>query len=256
MEAFKVAVVQYDPASDDKEKNIEKAAEKVKKASRQGAKFVVLPEYFSIGGGSDGCDVLAEPVPGYTVERLMDISKNNGVYICGSMLEGTEDHVYNTAIFTSPDGELIATYRKMHLFMDEQDNICAGDETVVVETEYGKIGLMICYDAIFPEVARDLGSKGAELILVPSNWPDPFKPQWQLATSARALDNQVWLAAANCIGADDKFTYFGNSRIVAPTGVPVDECGDEEEISISTVRMDTIDEFKETVNFLEERRPP
>lgn len=255
MKEFKVAVAQMDIKLGDKKANLKKTAEIASSASKQGADFVCLPEYLSTGSVPEQCSKLAEPVPGYVVDKLGAIAEENGIYVVASILEKTDDKIYNTAVLISPGGELLTKYRKMHLFMEEQTYIAHGREYAVVDTEFGKVGLMICYDAIFPEIARRLALQGVSIIFMPANWPDPFLPQWRLATSARALDNQIWLVAANRIGADNKFTYSGRSRIVNPYGDSVVECGEREEVLVATVDEKVTEEFKKIINFLNDRQP-
>lgn len=139
--------------------------------------------------------------------------------------------------------------------MEEQAHITHGREYAVADTRFGKVGLMICYDAIFPEIARRLALQGVGIIFIPANWPNPFLSQWRLATSARALDNQIWLVATNRIGADNKFSYFGRSRTVNPYGDSVVECGEREGVLVATVDWKVTEEFKEIVNFLKDRQP-
>ena len=255
MKEFKVAVAQMDIKLGNKEANLKKTAEIVSMASKQEADFVCLPEYLPTGSIPEQCSKLAEPIPGYVVDKLGAIAKENGIHIVASILERADDKIYNTAVLIDPGGELLTKYRKIHLFMEEQDYIAHGREYAVVDTKFGKVGLMICYDAIFPEIARRLALQGVGIIFMPANWPDPFLPQWMLATSTRALDNQIWLVATNRIGADNKFTYFGRSRTVNPYGDSVVECGEMEEVLVATVDGKVTEEFKEIVNFLKDRQP-
>lgn len=255
MKAFKVAVAQMDIKLGDKEANLKKTAEIASTASKQEADFVCLPEYLPTGSIPEQYSTLAEPIPGYVVDKLGAIAKENGIHIVASILEKVDDKIYNTAVLIDPGGELLTKYRKIHLFMEEQDYIAHGREYAVVDTTFGKVGLMICYDAIFPEIARRLALHGIDIIFMPANWPDPFLPQWRLATSARALDNQIWLVATNRIGADNIFTYFGRSRTVNPYGDSVVECGEKEEVLVATVDGKVSEEFKKIVNFLKDRQP-
>ncbi len=255
MKEFKVAVGQMDIKLEDKEANLKKTAEIVSTASKQGADFVCLPEYLSTGNILEQCSKLAEPVPGYVADRLGAIAKENGIYIVASIPERADDKIYNTAILIDPCGEVLTKYRKIHLFMEERDYIAHGREYAVIDTKFGKVGLMICYDAIFPEIARLLALQGVDIVFMPANWPNPFLSQWRLATSARALDNQIWLVATNRIGADNKFTYSGRSRVINPYGDPVVECGDKEEVLVAIVDGKVTEEFKKTVNFLKDRQP-
>jgi predicted amidohydrolase len=255
MSEFKVAVGQMNIQLGDIDANLKKAAEIASTASKKGADFVCLPEYFSTGCAFEFCSELAEPVPGYTVDKLGKIAEENGLHIVTSILEKENDKIYNTAVLVDGDGGLLAKYRKIHLFLEEQKYIAHGNGCAVVDTKFGKVGLMICYDAIFPEVARQISLQSAGVIFMPANWPEPFLTQWRLATSARALDNQVWLVAANRVGADGKFTYFGRSRVVNPLGEVVAECGDKDDMLIATIDDKAGEEFKKIVNFLDDRQP-
>ncbi len=255
MKDFKVAVAQMNMKLGDKKENMEKAEGFVSKATAAGADFVVLPEYLPTGSTPERFDELAEPASGPSVHELQRMSKQYDIHIAASLVQEEKGGLYNTAVLTGRKGELLATYRKVHLFMDEQEYVENGTETVTVDTEFGRVGLMICYDTVFPEVARRMAMDGADIILVPANWPDPFKHQWQLATSSRALDNQLWVAAANRVGSDEKFSYFGCSRVVNPYGIPVAECGDEEGLAIAEITSDSAREFKGIVDFIRDMQP-
>jgi len=255
MEEFKVAVAQTDVKIGDKESNLKKASEVVSEAAKQGADFVCLPEYFSTGGAFEQFSELGEPIPGDTIDKLGAIAKENGVHMVTSILEGAEDKLYNAAVILGPNGELLAKQRKIHLFLEEKTCVSNGADFAIADTKFGKVGLMVCYDAIFPEVSRKLALQGADIIFVPANWPDPFSALWCLATSARALDNQAWLVAANRVGTDGKFTYFGKSRVVNPYGDSVVEAGESEEIITATIDPKVTEGFKNIVDFMKDRQP-
>ena len=255
MKEFKVAIAQMNIKTGDKLANLKKASEMASSAAKQGADFLCLPEYFSTGNIFNQCSRFAEPTPGYTIDKLGVIAKENGIHLVASFLENAEGKFFNTAVFIDYNGKLLTKYNKIHLFMDEKTCITPGRHYGVVDTKFGKVGLMICYDAIFPEVARRLAQQDVNIIFMPANWPSPFLPQWKLATSARALDNQIWLVATNRIGADNKFTYFGQSRVVNPYGDAVIECDKNEEVCVATVDGKVTEEFKKIVNFLKDRQP-
>jgi len=255
MKECKVALAQIDLKLGDKEVNLKKTSAMASKAAKQEVDFLCLPEYLSTGSILEQCSKLAEPIAGYTVNKLKAIAQENGLHLVASLLEKDDVKIFNTAVLIDSKGELLAKYKKIHLFMEEQKYITHGQDLVVVDTMFGKVGLMICYDAVFPEVARKLALQGARIIFMPANWPNPFLPQWKLATSARALDNQLWLVASNRIGADNKFTYFGKSRIVNPYGDAIIECSDKEALRVTTVEEKTTEEFKNIVHFLRDRQP-
>ena len=255
MKEFKVAVVQMDIKLGDVEANLKKAAELTSAAAKQEADFVCLPEFLPTGWVPDKLGKLAEPIPGGITNKLGKIARENNAHIIASVPEKEGEKIYNTAVLIGPNEELLAKYRKIHLFMLEPTCITHGSgDYAVADTKFGKVGLMVCYDAVFPEVARQLALKGAEIVFMPANWPDPFLPQWKLATSARAFDNQFWIVAPNRIGTDGVFTYFGSSRIVNPYGDAIAECGNKEEVIAATIDKKVTDGFKQIVNFLKDRR--
>ncbi|HIJ98613.1 TPA: carbon-nitrogen hydrolase family protein [archaeon] len=255
MNEFKVALVQMDIKLADIAVNLKKAAELVAQASKQNADFVCLPEYLPTGWAPEQLSKLADPIPGRIAEKLSSIAEENSIHIVASIPERSNDKIYNTAVLINPSGDLLAKYRKIHMFMEEPSCVTRGNEYAVADTKFGKVGLMICYDAVFPEVARQLALNGADTVFMPSNWMDPFLPQWKLATSARAFDNQFWIVAANRIGKDNTFTYFGSSRIVNPYGNAVIECGNKEEVLTATIDKKASEGFKQIVNFLKDRQP-
>ncbi len=251
---FKAAVVQLDLKGGDIEGNLKNAASMIGTASKNRADLVCLPEYLPTGHVGERLEELAETIPGSSTRIMGKVAEEHGLYIVFSMAEKVGEKVYNTAVLIGPEGDIIGTHRKMHRFLDERDVVAPGDGYTVVQTDLGKFGLMVCYDTVFPELSRNLALLGAEALLVPSNWPNPFEPQWNLATSARAFDNQLWVIAANRVGAGENYTYFGGSRIVDPTGKPVVICGDEEEMALGTVDPAVTDKFKKVIDFLDDRR--
>ncbi len=251
---FKVAIAQMDMISADKDKNLEKASALISKAKKNDADLICFPEYFSTGCILERFNELAEAVPGNTTGILSEIAQKNKIGIIGSIIEKDGDKLYNTAIFIDHNGTLAGKNRKIHLFLKENDFVKKGKEHNVFNTHHDKIGTMVCYDTIFPEVARKLALKGVKIIFIPANWPNPFLSQWKLSTSARALDNQIWIVAVNRVGKDNTFTYFGTSRIIDPFGEVAVECGDSEELLVFEIDLKRSNEFKQTINFLNDIR--
>lgn len=249
MKNFKVAIAQIDIELGNKEKNLNKVSDYAMKASEKGADFVCFPEYFSTGSIPEKFKELAETIPGETTKKLSEIAKNNQINIIGSLIEKSKDKLYNTAVLIDPNGKILGKQRKIHLFLDEANFVNHKEQCNIIHTQYGNIGLIVCYDTIFPEVSRKLAIDGANIIFIPANWPNPFLNQWQLATSARALDNQIWVVAVNRCGKDERFTYFGKSRIVNPYGDMVCECGEGEEIVLFEIESKKSEEFKAIINF-------
>ncbi|RLD17567.1 MAG: carbon-nitrogen hydrolase family protein [Caldiserica bacterium] len=166
---------------------------------------------------------IIDTIPGKQIKSVLKAAKRNKVYIVWPTYEKDEKEkkIYNTAVLISPSGEIIGKYRKTHLFGDESifkgGWVTPGKEIPVFETEFANIGIMICYDGDFPEVARTLVKKGAEVIVRPSAFLRNFEI-WSLTNRARAFDNHVFIVAANATGVDASGKhYFGHSMIVAPS---------------------------------------
>ncbi len=192
-----------------------------------GAELLVLPEAVSTGF-SPGVDAgelwrLLSGVPGAVTDPIADVAARLGVHVVFGTYErgSSAGVVYNSAVLVGPTGSILGTYRKTHLFPGEGVQasgwVTSGDEALVVETPLGTIGMMICYDGDFPELARISAVLGAEILVRPAAFLRP-PDIWELTTQARAYDNHVFVIAANAVGRDPAgLLYFGNSLLVGPT---------------------------------------
>jgi predicted amidohydrolase len=191
-----------------------------------GAELVVLPETATTGY-TTGLDPealwdLVGEVPGPVTEPLQETAARLGVHLVAGTYERGEARgtVHNTAALVGPGGDVLGSYRKTHVFyLEDRDAggwVTRGDRAVVVETELARIGLLICYDGDFPELARAEAVLGAEVLCRPSALLRPADI-WELTNRARAYDNHVYMVGANATGTDPAGTlYFGNSMIVTP----------------------------------------
>lgn len=218
---MKAGYYQYEPIFGQKKKNINKVIDTLQNID---ADLIVLPELFATGYQVVSCEEvteLSEYVPqGCTTEALTELSINNNMYIVAGLAEKCRDKVYNSAILTGPDG-YIGRYRKTHLFFEEKLWFEPGDTVFeVFNTPVGCIGIIICFDWIFPESVRTLALKGAEVIAHPANLVLPHCPS---AMSVRCLENRVFAITANRTGIekrkdDQSLRFIGTSQIVAPDG--------------------------------------
>ena len=194
--------------------------------------LVVFPEAFARDFGGTGADVSqhAEPLDGPFVRRLADLAAEHDVTLVAGMFEASEDpeRPYNTLVVVGPDG-LRTSYRKIHLYdsfgYKESERLLPGAlEPVTVDVAGVTVGLMTCYDLRFPELARALADRGAELVLVPAAWVAGERKveHWRTLVTARAIENTVYVAAAAQPGP----RYSGHSMLVAPTGEVLDELGE------------------------------
>jgi predicted amidohydrolase len=232
MRAFTAAAVQAAPASGPLsaatvEANLANCVDLVERCvAATGAELVVLPETATTGytPAVDPASLweLVSEVPGPVTEPLQEAAGRLGAHlVAGTYERGPErGTVHNTAVLIGPSGELLGRYRKTHVFYLE-DRECGGwvtrgDQAVVVDTELGAIGLLICYDGDFPELARAEAVLGAEVLCRPSALLRSADI-WELTNRARAYDNHVFVVGANATGSDPAgMLYFGNSMIVSP----------------------------------------
>lgn len=232
MRAFVAAALQLAPASgpltpQSVKANLDACVGLVERcAAATSAELLVLPEAATTGF-APGVDAerlwdLVGPVPGPLTEPLQDVTHRLGVHVVlGTYERGAErGTVYNTAAVIGPGGDVLGAYRKTHLFCGEDRAgggwVTAGDEAVVVPTDLGRLGLVVCFDGDYPELARIEAVQGAEVVCRPSALLRSADI-WELTNRARAYDNHVFVVGANATGADPGgFLYFGNSMIVSP----------------------------------------
>lgn len=251
-------------SSEEKQENLLKALDIIAKAKAKNVDLVVLPETF-MAFISKNSHVLraniAEPLDGPFVTALSNAAKQHGIHVvCGIYETEPSDAIrcYNTIIVLNDEGKLIHSYRKTHLYnafsYSESTDIIAGDNRFEpVETKFGKIGVMVCYELRFPEICRSLALKGAEVILVPTAWVNgPMKEEHILAMAkARALENTVFMLVADQV----ENIYVGRSVIYNPMGVVMASCGEEEGLIFADIDLSVVHAIREKLPCLSQRRP-
>ena len=222
MREVTVATVQMKPKLGETEENLVKMSELVAKiAGQQKVDLIVFPELITSGYE---CGVrftdLAQRVPGPTVNLIAQRAQEFGVHIAFGLptKEKVESILFNSLVLIGPDGELIGDYRKVHLKGEERMAFRAGYRYLVFECQFGMVGLLTGYDLAFPEAARSLALEGAELLVVCANWEKPHRDEWRTYVLARAYENALFVAAANRVGDDVTYSFFGDSTIVGPRG--------------------------------------
>ena len=210
-----------------------------------GADLVVLPELWRTGFCSfDRYAATAETEAGETASAMSELaSQLDACLLAGSIVERDGDRLYNTSLLFGRTGELLAKYRKIHLFgfqSREPELLSRGREVVVLATHLGTLGLSTCYDLRFPELYRRQLDRGAELFLVVAAWPHPRVDDWMLLVRTRALENLGYLVAANCAGQDGDCTFAGRSCVVDPFGQVVAEADDGEAVISAEFEIETV----------------
>ena len=249
------AAVQFTIALGDIEPNLAQVRQELARLAGDGVQLVVLPEMWATGFAYKQLNELAQRT-GSLVEELATLSRRYGMVIVGSLPEPHEDKVYNTA-YLLDQGELRGKYRKIHLFslMQEDRSFDGGDAWLLADTSIGKIGVFICYDLRFPELARRLAVEGAEILVVPGEWPRPREEHWRTLLRARAIENQLFVVAANCCGLVGKLDFFGMSLIIGPKGEVLAEGGDTPVTIRATLDFAVMAQWREQITCFPDRKP-
>ena len=247
----RVACVQMEVVQGGKKSNLDAARRLILEACEKGANLLILPELFNTGGMiTDRAEAyaLAESIPdGASVTLLLELAQTHGVYVVASLLERQGADLFNTAVLVGPDG-LVGKYRKLHPCEDEVYWVEPGDLGLpVFHTPIGRIAMLICLDAYYPETARICAMQGADIICIPSNWmdvkesralPDPYWTMAPVLCMANALSNHILVAGVNCVGYQRGRHFPGQSVIAGPWGAPVaGPAGQEEEILYADVDL-------------------
>lgn len=266
---MRVAVIQLN-ASANREKNVERALSLVQHAAADGAELVVLPEYVTFLGPYRYFEEMSEPVPGPTTERLADAARRDGIYLHGGSLierSSVPGRYYNTSTVFNPQGDLIATYRKVHLFdVDvpglvtdrESQAVLPGDALSLVPLPGITLGLSICFDVRFPELYRALALAGAEAFTVPAAFARATgRVHWEILLRARAIENQAYVLAAAQYGQDAAGHWrFGRSMIIGPWGEVLAVAGEEgEQVLLADVEREAVWRRRQEMPVLTVRRP-
>ncbi|KAF5923909.1 hypothetical protein HPG69_010338 [Diceros bicornis minor] len=239
--AFRLALIQLQVSSV-KSDNLTRACGLVQEAARQGAKIVSLPECFNSPYGTNYFPEYAEKIPGESTQKLSEVAKECGIYLIGgSIPEEDAGKLYNTCAVFGPDGVLLVKHRKLHLFdidvpgkitFQESKTLSPGDSFSTFDTPYCRVGLGICYDIRFAELAQVYAQRGCQLLVYPGAFNLTTGPaHWELLQRGRAVDNQVYVATASP-ARDDKASYvaWGHSTVVTPWGEVLARAGTEEAI--------------------------
>lgn len=244
-----------------------KTAEKSIRALRDdGAQVIALPEMFCCPYDNESFCRFAQCEGGEVHTAMREMARQYGVYlIAGSMPEQEDGRIYNTSFVFSSEGKQIARHRKIHLFdvniaggqrFMESDTLSPGNQVTVFETPYAKIGLCICFDIRFPELARSMVLQGAELIVVPAAFNQTTGPlHWELLFRARAVDNQVF--TAGIAPAQDKhasYVSYGHSVVASPWGTVIRSAGTEPETWVQELDFEEVRRVRRELPLLSARR--
>ncbi|MGH8893311.1 MAG: carbon-nitrogen family hydrolase [Actinomycetes bacterium] len=224
--------------------------------AQRGADLVVLPELWPQGGFAyDGWESQAQGLDGPVVESMQDAARKVSATVhMGSLVERDEaGRLFNTSVLLGPNGSVLATYRKVHLFgfgEGEPKLMTPGDGAVV----HGRLGLATCYDLRFPEMFRALLDRGAEVVLLPAAWPAKRVQHWRLLARARAVENQSYVVACNTAGTHSGVPMGAGSLVVDPWGEVIAEAGTDQEVLVVDLDLDLVRSTRTSFPVLADRR--
>jgi deaminated glutathione amidase len=264
---MRAAAVQLN-SQEDKQRNLEVADRLVGAAARDGAELVCLPEKWNLLGGSEALIGGAEQLDGPSLSAARCWARDLGIHlVAGSIAERVEGHdrLFNTSVLIGPQGDDVATYRKIHMFDVEVGGVTyreseheeGGEEIVSAPLGELELGLSVCYDLRFPELYRILAVRGARIITVPSAFTQATgRDHWEVLLRARAIENQAFMVAADQFGeAPPHYNSYGRSAIVDPWGVVLAMAPDEECFVAANLDLEAQERIREKLPALANRRP-
>lgn len=258
-----IALAQHDCVHGDLEANLATTERFIRDAAAQGADIVVFPELGTSGYRQDmlgdKLHTLAQPADGPASQRIGKLAAELGIWVVLPLIEASSmpGVVYNSVVLINREGEVAGTYRKNHAYSTEGHYFAPGREMPVFDTDFGRIGIMICYDMGLPETARILTLQGAELILVPSAWCQEDEDCWDINIACRALENRCFLAGVNRVGEEgETLVLFGKSKIAGPRGeTRFEGARFAEDLVVGTVDLDEVVGARVEIPYLRSRRP-
>ena len=262
MKDCRVALVQMDSQAD-KKANLGKMERAVKEAAANGAQLVVYPETVDYIG--PGLAAQASEVPGEITRRFSQLAAEHQIWLhAGSITEKSEKKPHNLSMLFAPDGRLVAEYRKLHMFDVEVENgpgycesasIAPGDTVCLADTEFGRLGLSICYDLRFPELYRCMAVNGAKILVVSANFTAPTgEAHWESLLRARAIENTCYVLACGQCGKKKAFEAYGHSMVIDPWGHILCEAGNGEEILYADLSVAFLEKSRQQIPCLKNRR--
>ena len=266
MEKIKIAAIQMSTVAD-KMENVRTVKTYLEKIKDENPDFVILPEMFCCPYQTENFPIYAEKEGGPVWQQLSGYAKQYGIYLIGGSMpeKDAEGNIYNTSYIFDREGKQIGKHRKVHLFdidvkggqtFKESDTLTAGDSDTVFDTEFGKIGVMLCFDIRFPELSRMMVNDGAKVIFVPAAFNMTTGPaHWELSFRTRALDNQIYMVG--CAPARDVsagYISWGHSIVTDPWGRVTGMLDENEGILLAELDMDYEEQVREELPLLKSRR--
>lgn len=257
MPVLSLSLGQIDIRLGDVRANIGKAAEWIEEAAKRGSQMVLLPELFTCGYDLENWKKHASTLDQGVFEQLSQLACAHRIFAGGSMLEKKDGEAYNTFSLFDTAGKMVGAYRKIHLFRLMQEHIwlSAGNLPTIIDTQWGKIGMAICYDLRFPEIFRYYALEGAVLVLLVAEWPVQRIEHWRVLLRARAIENQMFIAAVNRCGESKGEHFGGHSTVIDPWGKTILEANQLETMISTDIDLSQVTQARIQIPIFADRRP-
>lgn len=267
MATYRLAACQMD-SKDNKQANIETALDLLDNAAADGADIAALPEMFTFMGEKEEYRENAEEIPGPVTDKLAAKAEEHEMWVHGGSMHEVADEdgkVHNTTVVFNPDGDLVSSYRKIHMFdveigdevvTQESARVKPGEEIVTFDTDFTTAGLAICYDLRFPDLFSQLAEQGADLMFLPAAFTKHTgKDHWEPLLRARAIETQSYVVAPGQIGdKPNGVPSYGRSLIIDPWGNVIARASDKEEVVTADFDSEYLDQIQTELPSLDHKR--
>lgn len=251
-----IACAQVAGIWEDPEATLAMARNCTRMAADAGASLICFPEQFATGWSPQSTQ-FAENLTGTIVTGLRKLARDYGIYTLGSFVEQNDPKPRNTCVVTNPQGDVIATYAKIHLFspMGEDKFYSPGSNTTVFAVEDYHFGLAICYDLRFPALFEAYAREGVHGVIVPAAWPCRRIENWEVFIRARAMENQLYIIGVNTTGTTPIECYCGCSMTADPTGTIISRGRNGEELLLTELSKEFLFRIRREFPVLRDQRP-
>lgn len=257
MKKLVVSLAQTRVVLGDVKRNVATLEKLSTEAARRGSHVVVFPELWSTGYALERSREFADPLNAGVFNHISTVATQNKISIVGSVMEKRGTEVWNSAPFFAPTGRMMGVYRKIHLFrlMREDVYLQPGQSPLILDLPWGKTGMAICYDLRFPELFRRYALEGAQMVIIPAEWPLERIDHWRTLLQARAIENQCYIIATNACGETGNTVFGGHSMVVDPWGKILIEAGEEPGLFTVEIDLSRVEQIRARIPVFEDRRP-
>ena len=252
-----IALAQMNIHTAQPELNLSRARDFAAQAQEANADLLLLPELWLHGYDLERAEEWAAPLGEGGFAHMAALAREFDLHVTGSVLEQHTDGISNTSALYTPNGALLGTYRKIHRFrlMQEHEYLFPGDHATLCSTPWGPTGMAICYDLRFPELFRAMALAGAVLFVVPAQWPVKRIEAWLLLARARAVENELFVAACNRVGTDGQVEFSGRSCIVDPWGNLLVGGDGQEQLLVAQADLEEVRKVRRYLTIYQDRCP-